>query len=139
MSIDWTRMIPEAAQKAAEVAAEQDRIRARRDAAIHAGITVEGLFFDTGEVSQQRILAAALSAMTDPGYAVQWKLGDRFVRLDAPAILAAARAIRDHVQACFDREAELLADLAAAQTFDGPSDRPFDPEAGWPGSTPGPL
>ena len=39
-----------------------------------------------------------------------------FVTLDAAAITAVAMAVRAHVQACFDREAELKAQIEAAVT-----------------------
>jgi hypothetical protein len=37
-----------------------------------------------------------------------------FVALDAQAITAVAMAVQAHVQACFDREAELKAQIEAA-------------------------
>jgi hypothetical protein len=39
-----------------------------------------------------------------------------FVPLDAQAITAVAMAVRAHVQACFDKEAELKAQIEAATT-----------------------
>lgn len=103
----------------------RDRITARRNLALVAGTTVEGVRLYTDDVSQARITGAAVAAMDDPTIIVNWKCGDgSFVPLDAPTILMMARAVRAHVQASFDREAVLLAALDAGE--------PYDIEAGWP-------
>lgn len=104
---------------AADLAAEASRarrsaIKARRDRAIAAGIVVGGFPVQTDDLSQQRIIGAALAAMVDPSATVRWKVADgSFVTLDAPTVIAIAQAVRAHVQACFDREAELVADPEA--------------------------
>jgi hypothetical protein len=87
------------------------RISSSRYDAETAGITVNGMFIDTGRDSQALITGAALSAMIDPGYVCNWKTSEGFVQLDAQALIAIAQAIRAHVQACFDREAVLLTAL----------------------------
>ena len=69
------------------------------------------------EKSQSLITGAALSATRNPDYTVRWKTQDGPVTLDADQLGAAADAVRDHVQACFDREFELL-DALEAGTFD---------------------
>ncbi|MCY1557369.1 hypothetical protein D9M68_942160 [compost metagenome] len=52
--------------------------------------------------------------MIDPQYSVNWKSADgQFVALGGQQIIAVASAVRAHVQACFDREAVLLTELAA--------------------------
>lgn len=100
-------------------------IKTRRDQAIGSGIVVGGLQIATDEVSQQRIMGAAVSAMLDPQYAVQWKVSETaFVTLTAPEIIQIAQLVRAHVQACFDNEAALLGLVA--------SDLPYDVETGWP-------
>lgn len=100
-------------------------VKRRRDQAIKSGIVVNGLQIATDEVSQQRIMGAAVSAMLDPQYAVQWKVTETtFVTLSAAEILQIAQLVRAHVQACFDNEATLL---GLAQ-----SGQPFDIESGWP-------
>ena len=58
----------------------------------------------------------ALKAMQDSEYSCRWKGVDGFVELTAPQILAIADAVRAHVQACFDREAELLPLIEAAES-----------------------
>ncbi|SDG10738.1 protein of unknown function [Rhodobacter capsulatus] len=90
-------------------------LKAARDAAIARGIEVDGLHVQTDDLSQSRLTAAALAARLDPGATVRWKLatGD-FVDLTAPQIIALALAVRAHVQACFDREADLAAQIRAA-------------------------
>jgi len=70
----------------------------------------------TDRESQALITGAALKAMQDSTYSCRWKTESGFVELTAPQILAIADAVRAHVQACFDREAELLALVEAATT-----------------------
>ena len=103
----------------------KDAIKARRNQAINSGMTVSGVPVYTDDQSQSRIMGAALAATIDPDTTVRWKTsnGD-FVMLEAPTIIAIAQAIRAHVQACFDREAELLTALEAGD--------PYDIGAGWP-------
>lgn len=90
-------------------------LKAARDAAIARGIEVDGLRLQTDDLSQSRLTAAALAARLDPALPLRWKLatGD-FVALSAPQIIALALAVRAHVQACFDREADLAAQIRAA-------------------------
>lgn len=91
-------------------------IAARRYEAETAGISVNGMPLDTGRDSQALVTGAALAAVIDSAYICQWKTAGGFVDLDAPQIIAIASAMRAHVQACFDREAELL-DAVAAGTY----------------------
>lgn len=97
------------AQKKAEIAA------ARYDAET-AGTTVNGVTIDTGRDSQALITGAALAAMLDSEYSLNWKTESGFIHLSAPEIIAVAQAVRAHVQSCFDREGELVALVDAAQT-----------------------
>jgi hypothetical protein len=53
-----------------------------------------------------------------------------FVALDAQAITAVAMAVRAHVQACFDREAELKAWIEAASMAEEIA--AIDLNTGWP-------
>lgn len=117
---DWAKGWPEAG--AAEIgwvqgkggftapdtsAADLASIRARRDAAISASITIAGMQVQTDDLSQQRITGAALAAVIDPATTVNWKVANgQFVTLDAPTIITIAQAVRAHVQACFDAEAK---------------------------------
>ena len=70
----------------------------------------------TDRESQSMITGAALKAMQDDTYSCRWKTEAGFVELNAVQILAIADAVREHVQGCFDREAELLALVEAATT-----------------------
>ena len=106
----------------------RDAIKSRRKQAMNSGMTIAGVPVHTDDLSQSRIGNAALAAMIDPDTTVKWKGSDGgFVMLDAPTIIAIAQAIRAHVQACFDREAELLAALSAGDEY--------DIDAGWPNAT----
>lgn len=70
----------------------------------------------TDRESQALITGAALKAMQDNTYTCKWKGIDGFVELTAPEIIAVADAVRQHVQSCFDREAELLPLIEAAES-----------------------
>ncbi len=93
-----------------------DELAASRYKAETSGVTVNGIRIRTDRESQALITGAALQAVTDAEYACHWKTENGFVELAADSILAAASAVRAHVQACFDREAELDRRVAAAQT-----------------------
>lgn len=101
-------------------------IAARRYDAETGGITLNGMVIDTGRDSQALITGATVQAMLDPNYALRWKTPSGFIDLTAEQIIGVAVAVRAHVQACFDREAELQLALA---------DGTFTPEmldVGWP-------
>lgn len=102
------------------------RIAARRYQAEVGGITLNGLQVNTDDRSKLLINGAALEATIDPAYVMQWKTTDGFVHLSGAQVIGIARAVRAHVQACFDREAELLAQLDAG-TFE-----PGMLDEGWP-------
>lgn len=126
-TIDFSQVISVEEKAAIALAAERDRIKARRNAALASGTEVAGIAVHTDDLSQQRIVGAALAASLDPATTVNWKVVDgTFVTLDAATILAVAQAVRAHVQACFDREAALLTALDAGAEH--------DIDDGWPGS-----
>ncbi|AOE65379.1 hypothetical protein AXG94_21515 [Pseudomonas corrugata] len=77
-----------------------------------AGTNVEGVSIDTKRGSQALITGATLSAMMDSEYVCAWKTADGMVNLTASELIGIANAVRAHVQACFDREGELLVALA---------------------------
>ena len=68
----------------------------------------------TDRDSQALITGAALAAIQDSTYSVNWKTTAGFVTLSAEEILTTAQAVRAHVQSCFDHEAELLPLIEAA-------------------------
>lgn len=73
-----------------------------------AGLVFEGLRIDTSLDGQARITAAALSAILDTDYVCTWKTLDGMVELRAGQLIRMASAVRAYVQACFDRERDLL-------------------------------
>lgn len=83
----------------------------RRYAVEVGGITLQGLPINTDDRSKLLINGAALEATLDPAYTMRWKTPAGFVDLTGAQVIGVARAVRAHVQACFDREAELLAGL----------------------------
>lgn len=97
-------------------AQKKSAIAAARYAAETAGATVDGVTIDTGRDSQALITGAAVAAMLDDDYSLNWKTEAGFIHLTAPEIIAVAQAVRAHVQSCFDREGELVALVDAAQT-----------------------
>lgn len=88
-------------------------IAARRFDEETRGISINGMVVDTSRDSQALITGAALQATLDPTYTVRWKTGAGFVELNAEQIIGMATSVRAHVQACFDRESELIAAVNA--------------------------
>lgn len=91
---------------------------AHRYAVETGGTTVSGMAVATDRDSQGLIVGAAFAASLDAQYTVQWKTAAGFVTLDAATMIALAQAVRAHVQAAFDREAEIAALIDAAETVD---------------------
>lgn len=124
-------VVPWAAEEIAEHKAQRRRemaqqIADRRWQAEVAGITVNGMAVATDRDSQALITGATVQAMLDPNYSLRWKTVAGFVDLTAEQIIGVATAARAHVQACFNREAELL-DALEAGTF-----TPEMLDQGWP-------
>jgi len=72
----------------------------------------------TDRESQAMITGAALKALQDAEYVCSWKTDAGFVELTAAQILAIADAVRAHVQAQFDHEADLVSLINAAETME---------------------
>lgn len=70
----------------------------------------------TDRESQAMITGAAFSAAQDSAYWCRWKAIEGFVHVTADQILSVATIVRNHIQASFDREAELLDQVQAATT-----------------------
>jgi len=85
----------------------------RRWQAEVAGITVNGMAVATDRDSQALITGATVQALLDPNYSLRWKTVAGFVDLTAEQIIGVATDVRAHVQASFNREAELLEALEA--------------------------
>jgi hypothetical protein len=73
-----------------------------------SGIFLDALSIETTRDSQALIASTGLSAILDPEYRCNFKTLNGFVEIDASQILSIAKAVRAHVQACFDRESALL-------------------------------
>lgn len=85
------------------------RIAHRRWEAEISGTTFAGMPIQTDRDAQGLLTGAVVSLMLDPEGSIRWKTGDgSFVTLDLPTLSAVLGAVRAHVQACFDREDELL-------------------------------
>ncbi|MNM46285.1 hypothetical protein D3C81_572220 [compost metagenome] len=109
------------------VEAQRARIAARRYQAEVTGIQVGETMVDTGRDSQALITGAALQSLIDPSYSLRWKTATGvFIELDAQQVIGMATLVRAHVQACFEREAALLAELDAGTLTDNML------EEGWP-------
>lgn len=78
------------------------------------GITVGGHQIDTSRESQGLINGAFNLAQDDPETVIMFKTAGGFVTLDAATVIAIGRAVGKHVQACFAREAEVLAAITAS-------------------------
>lgn len=82
------------------------------------GTTFNGMPLATDTVSQTKYVGAVVAAQISPLMTLKWKLSDgSFIDLDATTITQVAMAVRSHIQACFDKEAEYieLIKLAANQ------------------------
>jgi hypothetical protein len=95
------------------------------------GTTFNGMPVATDAVSQTKYIGAVVGAQIDPDAVINWKMADgAFVPLDAQAITAVAMAVRAHVQACFDNEADLKAQIEATSTAEKIA--AVDLNIGWP-------
>jgi hypothetical protein len=95
------------------------------------GIVLNGASVATDEISQTKLIGAVVGAQMDPEVTMKWKMKDgAFVTLDATTIVGVAMAVRAHIQACFDREAELKAEIEAASNPDAMA--AIDIAEGWP-------
>jgi hypothetical protein len=83
------------------------------------GLTLpDGTVVKTDRESQSLLMGAALFAKEDPTYAVNWKGANGWVVLNADTILQLAAAVRQHVQACFDKEKQLTEKIMAATSIE---------------------
>ena len=109
---------PEEIEGILEAAKESKRseVASARFEAETAGIDVNGFTVRTDRESQALVTGAALQAIVDYDYECRWKTSEGFVHLSAEQIKYIAQAVRAHVQSCFDREAELLPLIDAAES-----------------------
>ncbi len=116
MSIDWTKVVTPADKFEQAREHKRGEIAAARWESETAGIDVNGFTVRTDRESQALITGAALQAFVDPDYTCRWKTETGFIELDSLQIKGIAQAVRAHVQSCFDREAELLSLIEAAES-----------------------
>ncbi len=96
-----------------------------------AGLLVDGHTVLTDRQSQALITGAhALALAEGAGFTTRFKTAGGFVTLDQAEVIALAIAVGRHIQACFAREADIAATVAAAQTV--AEVRAIDLESGWP-------
>lgn len=96
-----------------------------------AGVTYNGHTFATDGTSQTKIVGAVIGAQMDPAMSIKWKTVDgTFVTLSGSQIVAMGTAVRNHVQACFDREEALRGQIELASTRS--SLAAIDIAIGWP-------
>jgi hypothetical protein len=93
-------------------------IAAARYAEEISGVEVNSVTIKTDRESQALITGAALAATQDAAYTCNWKTEQGFVSLTADQIIAVATAVREHVQAAFDKEAAKTALIEAAETVE---------------------
>ncbi|MHB0844768.1 DUF4376 domain-containing protein [Stutzerimonas nitrititolerans] len=110
-------------------------IAARRWQAEVSGIEIAGMRIETDDRTKTLLNGAALRATIDPQHSRRWKLADgTWVTLDSETLISAAKAVDSYVQACFDREEELVEALADGTFTEAML------EEGWPdGSVPAPA
>lgn len=115
---------PEAVPNYAQLVAVE---RYRREA---TGVNVDGLQIETTRDSQALIASTGLSAVLDPEYRCNFKTVGGFVEIGSVQIIMIAKAVRAHVQACFDRELTLLRAIEAGEYHEDMLSQ------GWPDSMP---
>lgn len=108
MKIDFGKMITAEEKTAEKISKLKQMIAERRYQEETRGITVAGFFLNTERDSQALLTGAALEAFMDSSYTCRWKTAEGFVELDSASLINISRAMRQHVQSCFNREADLL-------------------------------
>lgn len=81
------------------------------------GIEVAGLRVPTDERTQAVLTGAYASAISDPAYAIpRWKVGEgAYIGLSNEQIRVIGQRVTEHIQACFDRNAEVDEAIAAGE------------------------
>lgn len=111
-NIDWSSLSTAATKAAAAKQATIEAIASARYEHETAGTTISGVAVFTDRATQMKLTGAAIRAERDPTYSVDWKQSDgTYVELNATQLITIADAVGDYVQACYSREAVLLAAL----------------------------
>lgn len=104
----------------------KERAAARRYDEEIKGITISNMEISTDRTSQALLTGAVTAAQLDPNLTAKWKLKNGHVTLDKTQLDTIAMAVRNHVQACFDREIEIIEAIDAGTFTDAMLDE------GWP-------
>ena len=84
---------------------QKKKIKASRWTAERAGFDFNGVPINTDDTSQMKITGAVSAVLVDYTYTLDWKCDDgTFVQLTGDNIKALGRAVRDFVQAKFNKE-----------------------------------
>lgn len=104
----------------------KERAAARRYDEEVKGITLSNMEISTDRTSQALLTGAVTAAQLDPNLTAKWKIKNGHVTLDKTQLDTIAMAVRNHVQACFDREIEIIEAIDAGTFTDAMLDE------GWP-------
>lgn len=126
MNIDFSKVITKGDKYVERLNNIKNTIAAKRYMEETSGILVNGFFLNTGRDSQALLTGAALEAFMDDTYTCRWKTAEGFIELDSASLITISREMRKHVQACFNREADLLEHVDAGTYEDSML------EEGWP-------
>lgn len=95
------------------------------------GVAFNGKTIATDVTSQTKITGAVVGMQIDPTASINWKTADgSFVTLNAAQVIALGTAVRDHIQACFNREQTLRVAIEGASTLTALA--AIDITTGWP-------
>jgi len=127
-------------RSASTVVEHKDALRkevaARRTKHARKPVSYNGHEFDADTTAQQKLTgkltyAQAAGKDTDSSWSVGWKTANNdFVQLSYDDLAAVVQAVNEQVQAAYNREAELLAQIEQATTI-GELDA-IDLTSGWP-------
>lgn len=83
------------------------KLAAWRERKEEGGMIFEGMEIATDKITQGKMTAAYIKALSDPEYEISnWKIGpNQFIQLSNETILNIGTAMTTHIQECFDQEA----------------------------------
>ena len=108
----WEKLAAAPSPESVQLPDWSELIAARRFQVETGGVTVAGVKLNTERDSQSLLTGAAFAASIDPDYRIKWKAETGFVDLTGEQVMGIASQVRAFVQACFNREAELLGAVA---------------------------
>ena len=100
-----------------------------RDEKLYNDIVINGVTIEPNDLTQQRLIAARISAKEDAQYTVDWKTSAGFVTLNATQVIAFADAVNEHVKKCFAAEKTTTINLdsyATLEQIEGAFDAAYD-------------